>query len=157
MERFSPHLGFWADQRASSALGFESILQGILDEVMSRAAGYQAFMASWAWTPYRGVDSTPYEICCGVHGQCTTLREWCAKFLRGVSGEMWLGPSLRERLSKSEELEAVATLRPVGGCLHLSKKPDATLDALELALEPLLPSAEDWKNGMNLLYGRKLG
>lgn len=154
-EHFSPHLGFWADLRASGTEGLEEILRAIIDEVMVDAAGYQAFIARWDWAPQAAVESTPYEISCGINGQCTTLHEWCSKFLRGVSQELWLGAPLLERLTSQQEIESVAILRQVGSGLHLTLKQDADLSKLESVLQPLLPSVQDWAEGMTLFYGRK--
>ncbi len=155
VERFSPHIGFWADLQVSGAGALEGRLRDIIDGVMVRASGHQAFIARWNWATQAAVDSTPYETACGLGGQCTTLHDWCTRFLRAVSNELWLGPSLLERLGDRHGIETVAELRQIGNGLHLSLKQDADLNQLESALESLLPSTEDWQDGMQHLYARQ--
>ena len=55
---------------------------------------------------------------------------------------MWLGPELLARVDRSA-LEAVSAVEPVGQAVRVTLRQDATLDALEAALAPILGSSVD--------------
>lgn len=106
----------------------------------------QALVTRWGAPPT--VDTTPYELAVGVHGQCTLERQWVERWLRAVgTGNLWLGPALRQRLGP--EALAGLSLREVGGCLVVEVRDVA---ATERALAALLPSAQDWMEGMQHRY-----
>jgi hypothetical protein len=60
---------------------------------------------------------------------------------------IWLGPDLLARIDR-KALEPVANVEKIGSTLRLVLREGSTLDALEAVLSPLLPSSEDWKQGM---------
>lgn len=131
-----PTLGLWT---ASGGPGARERLVELLAEFVRRARGMQAFIAPWSGWPT--LDSTPYETACGVHGQCTMMRTWQGRWLRAATDELWLGPELLARVDRNA-LETVAALSPCGTAVHVKAK--GSLDALETALAPILPSSDDW-------------
>jgi hypothetical protein len=143
-----PHVALWLDledlddgQRAAAA----AVLEGLVDDLVTRASGVQAFVARWAWAPIISADATPYELACGIHGQVTTTRRWCSRFLRAVTDRLWLGPALLERIGGPAVLAPVADVRPVGELVALVLRPPATLADLARVLAPLLPGQSDWE------------
>lgn len=152
----SPHLALWADLHAPQADpdALTDALKAIIDQAMIKGQGHQAFLARWDWAPATNhtTDSTPYELVCGIHGQCTATHDWCRRFLRGVSEHIWLGRSLLDHLPDRAALEQVADIRVVGEALAVSLKPESTLDDLEKILAPLLPSQQDWLESHRELY-----
>jgi hypothetical protein len=119
--------------------------RGIVDDFVRRARCAQAVLmrcrpSSVAWT----LDHSAYETACGIHGQHTLHREWCTRFLRGVSADgIWLGPELLARIDR-DALAALCRLEPIGETVRAVLRDGATLDALEGALAPVLPSESDW-------------
>jgi hypothetical protein len=87
-----------------------------------------------------------------VSGQCTTTEAWCSKHLRGVGDHIWLGKELIARLGNLDSLRAAAAAEPLGEGLRVIRRPEATLDYLERALEPLLAGVQEWQQGMRDLY-----
>ncbi len=130
-------------------------LAAIVDDVMARGSGLQAFIARWNWsTLYQGgAQSTPYEYTCGVHGQCTTGRAWCSRWLRAATERIWLGPELLARLPERDVLQSICELTSIRDGMRAVLRPTATLDDLELSLAAILPGLSDWEHGVNLLYG----
>ena len=123
--------------------------RALVDEFVERAKGVQAVLARWrdSGASY-SLDVTPYESACGVYGQCTLRQSWATRFLRGVSPDgIWLGPDLLPRIDR-KALEAVASAEKVGPALRLVLREDSTLDALEGVLSPILPSSDDWNQGI---------
>jgi len=118
-------------------------LVNIVDDVMARANGLQAFVARWDWSPGDNVNVTPYEEACGIEGG-TTGQAWCSRYLRGTSETIWLGPAMLSQLSSAEALEAIAEVKPVSNGLRVSLRSETNLDDLERVLLPLLPSVDDW-------------
>lgn len=59
------------------------------------------------------------------------------------------------QLGGTDQLMPIATIAPCGNGIHIALNEDATLDELEIALEPLLASEMDWREGMTRLYPRK--
>ncbi|HEY3357475.1 MAG TPA: hypothetical protein VGQ83_29765 [Polyangia bacterium] len=112
---------------------------------MARGAGVQALVTRWDWAPGASLDGTPYEWACGVHGQCTLRRDWLTRYVRGVGvGTLWLGPALVARLAGLEPLRAAAPVMPHAGGVRVEVT-RATIDAVEAALEPLLPDSAAWE------------
>jgi hypothetical protein len=146
----APHLGLWMDVRGASAeaaRGAAVRLGDLVDEAMAAGAGIQAILGRWAWQPAFGADCTPYEQACGVHGQCTTLREWCTRYLHGVTDRVWLGPALLARVDRGA-LSQVATLEDAGAGARVELQEGRALADLERALEPILPTADAWQAAM---------
>jgi hypothetical protein len=126
----------------------------LVDDFVRRAKCAQAFLARWKGDASVGLDATAYERACGVHGICTLRRSWGTRFLRAVSLDgLWLGPALLARLDRAA-LDAVASVVPVGDALRVLPREGVTLDALEAALSPLLPSEADGRAGTGWVYGR---
>jgi hypothetical protein len=152
---FSPHLGFWLDTRAfpeEEAAAAEARLARICDGLMDGGHLLQAVLARWNCGDLSMVQSTAYEFACGVSGQCTTTEAWCTKYLRGVGDHLWLGHELIARLRDLEYLHHAAEVEPVGGGMRIVRRPEASLDDLERALDPLLAGVQDWQQGMRDLY-----
>jgi hypothetical protein len=114
----------------------------------------QALVGRWTWPALSTLYATPYELASGVHGQCTSGRFWCTRFLRGVTERVWLGPELVQQLGGTGALEAVAEVAPRGPGVRVTLREDASLDDLEAALAPLLPGERDWHEGVDRLYPR---
>jgi hypothetical protein len=153
----APQLALWWDTTghdSATIARMTHVLLGIVDDAMHQAEGLQALVARWNWTNFQSLQSTPYELACGVHGQCTTSRDWCSQWLRGVSERMWLGPDLLAHLSDIAALGNIAECAPVGPGIRAMLKPGETLDGLELVLAPLLPGESDWHAGMCHIYRR---
>jgi hypothetical protein len=125
--------------------------------VMARGGGFQAFIARWNWSTFYqgGAQLTLYEHACGVHGQCTTGRAWCSRWLRAATERIWLGPELLARLPDRDALESICELTSIGDGMRVVLRPTATLDDLEHTLAAILPGASDWVRGMDLLYGHR--
>ncbi len=142
----APHVGLWYDLGARKGEAVQRMLAtliDILDEMALRTGIMQGILARWNWAP-TDVDSTPYERACGVAGQVTMGHSWCARFLRGVTDRMWLGPALLERVDV-EALAAAAVVAPLGRAIRLTLKTGSTMNDLERALAPVLPGVDDWK------------
>ena len=152
-----PTLALWRNVDGQSDASIEAardLLVKLLDEFVNRARGVQALVGRWGWQPVT-LDTTPYESACGVHGQCTLLRSWLTRYLRGVTDDwIWLGPSLREQLGPAA-IEEVATSVPVADGIRSRLRAGASLDDLEVVLAPVLPASSDWKAAVDRYYGRK--
>ncbi len=150
------HVGFSCrldDVDAGLHEDIEATLRTIVDELMEHAGGVQAFVARWAWSPLLSVDSTPYELACGVHGQCTGGRTWATRYVRAVTEQMWLGPELRGHIDE-QRLAEVTCVEELGQALRVEIGPEASVDELETVLAEVLPDADDWRSGVDRLYGR---
>jgi hypothetical protein len=121
--------------------------RALVDEFVQRARCAQAVLTRCR--PGRAaytLDHSAYEDACGIHGQHTLHREWCTRFLRGVSADgIWLGSELMAHVDRSA-LEKLCTLEPVGETVRAVLRGGATLDALEATLAPLLPTEADWRD-----------
>jgi len=160
-DTLAPQLVLWLDSWAMAGGALqeaESVLRAIFDQLMVNADGLQALLARWNWSSYysHGAQSTPYELACGAHGQCTTGQSWCGRYLRGVTDTLWLGPALCRRLDVGA-LDAVATLTTIGDGWRLDRRPEASIDDLERALASLIPGQDDWIAGTGRLYRRDKG
>jgi hypothetical protein len=157
----APHAAFWCDIRALSpgdAGPIAAALTEIVDELMRQGRGHQAFLARWDWRPALAFQATPYELACGVHGQCTNYHEWVERFLHAVGDVIWLGPGLRSRVTP-EALARLGSLSVVGDGVRLDRS--AEVPELENALAAILPTHEDWRQasaaGTSLIDPAKLG
>jgi len=121
-----------------------AMVEATLDDLMVRGRGVQALLARWG--SGGNLQRTTYERICGIQGPHTLSRSWLTRYLRGVDhGPLWLGPDLTARLGDLDALRAVADVLPLGdGILKITAPPHPTgLDALEHALDALLPRATD--------------
>lgn len=97
----SPHLALWFDVRdahARETARVKAALVEIIDSLMREGRAHQAFVAAWDWRPALTLHATPYELACGVHGQCTTRQAWVEKYLHAIAEIVWLGPALLGRV-----------------------------------------------------------
>jgi hypothetical protein len=125
----------------------------VIDDFVVRAQCAQAFVARWGSAG--SVESTPYEGVCGVSGQCTLQRSWQTRFLRAVSAEgIWLGPSLVARVDRAE-IDRIAVTEPIGDALRIVLREGCSLDEMERLLAPILPTHQDWRDGIEWKYGRR--
>jgi hypothetical protein len=151
----SPHVGLWMELGGSPVDGarpMEEALATIVDDLVARGEAPQAAIGRWSWTPDHSVEMIPYEQCCGIHGQVTTRQAWVRTYLRLVTPRLWLGPTLWERLESRDRLDTVAEARPVGAARQLVLRDGRTLDDLEEALDPLLPTRDCYRAHMASLY-----
>jgi hypothetical protein len=142
-----PFLGLWLDLSncdTGRTQAATKVLISIVDDVTARTAGLQAIVAQWNWAPVAMLH-TPYEGACGVSSQFTAGRAWCSRFLKGVSEQLWLGPELLSYLRGTADLESIAELTHVGRVVRVTLRESASLDDLERALAPILPSREDYE------------
>lgn len=121
----------------------EPALVEAIDRLATDGVVLQAFVTRWGQTP--GPDVTPYELACGVHGQCTTQRAWATRWLRGLGpGHLWLGRELAARVPGVGGV-------PLGEARRVAVGDLATAEA---ALAELLPSGSDWQAGVMRRHGR---
>lgn len=127
-----------------------------VNQLMLETSGLQAIVGKWGWRAVpTSLDATIYEAACNIHGQCTTARFWCQRFLRGVTPHLWLGSDLLGHLRERDKLDSVATVVSHGEGIRITLKDDATIDELERALDPLLPREQDWRDGNRRLFPRE--
>jgi hypothetical protein len=138
-------IGFRADSVDVDAAA--TALRTAVDAVFAGGEGAQALLTRWRDVPM--VDSTPYELACGVHGQCTLEAGWVDRWLRAVAeGMLWMGPTLVARVDRPA-LAAAAQVRELGTSLAVEVQDVA---AVERGLADLLPDAPAWMAGMKLRY-----
>ena len=143
----SPHLALWFDVRGRKSDEIERVkasLAALVDNLVRSGHVHQAFLARWNWRPSLTLHATPYELACGVHGQCTTRHDWVNRFLHAVSEDVWLGPSLISRIP-GFQTPAGTTRQPLGDAVRIACRDAAAVSALEQALAHLLPTHDDWK------------
>ena len=63
---------------------------------------------------------------------------WCSNVLRMVTPQMWICRNLIEQIDRAA-LEQVAEVSETNGVYKVALRPGCRLDALELALLPILP------------------
>jgi hypothetical protein len=143
-----PHLVLWVKIENCDADEIEYLtgqLTEIIDKVVRETDAWQAFLAKWSWQPIgTSLKITLYEQSCSLHGQITTGRNWCRRFLRAASERIWLSAELRKYLEDETRLAELCERELVGQALRLSLKPCVKLNRLEEVLRPLLPSEQDW-------------
>jgi hypothetical protein len=152
----SPHLAFWFDVRGGKGDEIERVrlgLEGLVDGLARSGHIHQAFLARWNWRPSLTLHATPYELACGVHGQCTTRHDWVNRFLHAVAEEVWLGPALISRAPGFQSPDGT-TRQPLGDSARITCRGGAAVSALEQALAHLLPAHEDWKREVLLRVSR---
>ena len=120
----------------------EALLAAAFDAECVSGGVFQGLVTRWE-TP-GSTDTTPYELACGVHGQCTLMVSWLQRWVRGVGlGTLWLGPELVGHLP-----EPPAGVM-VGGLLRVQVTDVA---AMEDTLAEVLPDARAWQAGMQTAY-----
>ena len=152
----SPHLALWFDVRGSKddeIERFRSGLEGLVDHLARGGHIHQAFLARWNWRPSLTLHATPYELACGVNGQCTTRHDWVNRFLHAVAEEVWLGPALIGRIRGIQPAEGT-TQQSLGDSARITCRDATAVSALEQALAHLLPAHEDWKREVLLRVSR---
>jgi hypothetical protein len=125
-----------------------------LDTFAFQRAPVQAWSSQCAWKPeFDSADSferTLYEESSTLNwfrgilnndiglntGKMTA--QWCANVLRMVTPQMWLCANLIDQIDKAA-LEQVADVSEMNGVYKVALRPGCRLDALELALLPILP------------------
>ncbi|MCB0034128.1 MAG: hypothetical protein KDE51_08920 [Anaerolineales bacterium] len=128
----------------------EDWLTEAADSLMTNGRLLQA-MIDYSY-PNTTTEFTAYETACQIGGQCTTILDWCVRFLRAVSEKMWLNSDLLSQLPDVEALENVCGLTGLGGGVRLVLRSDQSFEGLEKVLAPLLPSESDWEMHMRRLY-----
>jgi len=149
-----PIVGLWFDTLADEETNRELELAAgrLVDRLFQDNGGVQAAVGRWDWRPVPGtMDRTPYETACGIHGQITTMRAWCRRWLRAVTPTMWLGPTLLVHLADAP-LDEVVDVAPVGTGVRLTLHEGTTLRALEQALAPCLPTEANWRGAVARFY-----
>ncbi len=69
--------------------------------------------------------------------------------MRGVTvGTLWLGEPIANRVEDRAALAAAAKVTPLGTGLRVAVESATQLDAVEAALAPVLPGADNWRDGM---------
>lgn len=127
--------------------GAEAGLAAALDGLAEGGGLHQALLTRWGAPT--SLESTPYELAVGIHGQCTLERSWVGRWLRGVGvGRLWLGPELQQHVARPA-LEAAAQTVQLGEVLAVEV---AELSAVERALAGVLPGPMDWQQGMQARY-----
>lgn len=144
----SPALGFWAGVEGGSGPEIEALtsrLRTIVDEFARSGRVLQALMTRWNWAPALGIRTLPYEIVCGLDSSGHLRVDWLRRYLRAATRDLWLGPSLWDRLD-DRSVEQVAAVTILGEVRRLILRERATLDELERVLAPVLPGAEEWSD-----------
>jgi hypothetical protein len=120
----------------------ERALTAAFDRECTEAGLYQGFVTRWETAG--SADSTPYELACGVHGQCTLSKAWLKRWLRGLGkGTLWLGPALLDHL------EALPAGTQQGPMLRVTVH---DVQSVERVLAPILPDGQAWRDGMQSRY-----
>jgi hypothetical protein len=70
------------------------------------------------------------------------LRDWCVRYLRGVSEQMWLTAPLFARVDHEMLNRAAITTELGTSSVRIDLRPDEQLTRLEEALLPILPSLD---------------
>ncbi len=150
-----PTLALWIDVARAPAERVEAATATaarLMDEVMTEHGGVQALSARWSWRPSSSLDMTPYEVACGVGGQCTLRRSWQSAFVRGVAvGSLWLGDALTKAVADTvvlrQRTDVVVESKTHG--LKISVAQESGLDAVEAALAAVLPGKDEWMAGIH--------
>ncbi len=127
----------------------------LMDEAMQSHRAVQALVGRWEWATSSSLDMTPYETACGMGGQCTLRNSWLTRFVRAVCvGTLWMGRSLSERMGDVAALRTAARVTALGDGLRVSIDDEGSLDGVEAALAAVLPTPDDWRRGVDRVYGR---
>jgi hypothetical protein len=123
--------------------GAQAALTRAIDALALEGGLLQAFVTRWGAAA--SLEGTPWEMACGVMGQCVLERPWVERYLRGIGeGVVWLGPALR-----------AAAGEPAGVRLGDAVRVDVgDRSAAERALEAILPDAAAWQQGVRARYAR---
>lgn len=116
----------------------EALLTAAFDAECTVGGVFQGLVTRWE-TP-GSTDTTPYELACEVHGQCTLKVSWLRRWVRGVGlGTLWMGPELVGHLPEPP------AGTPVGELLRVEITDVA---AMEDTLSAVLPGKDAWRAGM---------
>jgi hypothetical protein len=101
----------------------------------------QAYVATWGHddSPY----TTLYESAANIFVHQRAAQGWGTRYLRAVADRLWLGPRFAAMLPDRAALERVAMVTAASDTLAIERRPEATLHALELCLEPMLATQAD--------------
>jgi hypothetical protein len=138
-----------AEAREALGLDWNAIVQ-TFSEFMRDAAALQGWVADCAWIPefdtYEDFRQTPYESLSPVdwfrsgHQGLLTTQTWLRRRLRFISPRIWLGEALASRVDHAA-LADVAEVAPVRKGCEVVLKRGLEMQALELALLPILPNS----------------
>ncbi|MDI1432521.1 hypothetical protein [Polyangium sorediatum] len=113
----------------------------VVEGAVERLGALQGFLARWGTAPSNSLDTTPYEVACGIHHG--TLRpSRASRWLRAVGSEVtWIGAPLLAHLDAAsrERLAQVADVRAGTEWLRVEARPGESLTEIERALAALLP------------------
>ena len=125
-----------------------------LDSFAAEHAPLQAWSTQCTWKPeFDSADSferTLYEESSVLNwfrgilkndnglNSAKMTAQWCSNVLRMVTPQMWLCRTLIEQIDRAA-LEQVAEVSETNGVYKVSLRPGSPIDALELALLPILP------------------
>lgn len=109
--------------------------------MVGRCERVQAVVTRTQTPPSLGVNKvTPYEEVCGIRTSGLIGQAWTTRWLRWCAERLWIGRSLVRHLEgRAAQLEPFV-VREEGDVLELYAE---DVDALEHALEPLLPTVSD--------------
>ncbi|MDC3953165.1 hypothetical protein [Polyangium jinanense] len=113
----------------------------VVEGAMERLGALQGFLTRWGTAPSNSLNTTPYEVACGIHGD-TLHPSWASRWLRAVGSEAtWIGAPLLAHLDADsrKRLAQVADVRPGTGWLRVEPRPGESLTEIEQALAALLP------------------
>jgi hypothetical protein len=130
-------IAIWLPTREVELAAVEALLVPAIDALAISGTLVQAILARWR-IDSGGVD-TPYEAVVGIHGHETACRGWGTRWLRGIGrGQLWLGPSLGDRVGAGDLQDAIAIGRS-------SRVAVTDVVQIEQRLAVLLPSLEDFE------------
>ncbi|MBO6938186.1 MAG: hypothetical protein JJ863_24675 [Deltaproteobacteria bacterium] len=113
----------------------------IVDDLVMRAPLLQAVVGASGMPPK--ADFNPYEVACGIPRWRPHTERWAARWLLGCDTNLWLSQPLLDRVDTGQ-LDRVAVRSSEDSKHHVRLREGHTIEELELALAPILPSLEDW-------------
>jgi hypothetical protein len=152
------HVSRWVVNDPASHACLHTSLLDMERQLDALAAAGLPLLQAWnnqcAWIPAfdlaDGYHLTPYEDASllnwfrGILGTDHGLNQdkmslaWCCNVLRMVAPHLWLCGNLMDQVDRAA-LESVAQVTETGGVSKVVLRPGSQLDALELALLPILP------------------
>jgi hypothetical protein len=140
------HLCFWSELKGLSDQGIAAgtaALRELFDSQLREGNLVSAFIVRWDRRSESSSvnEPTPYEFACDVPPDLVGLLEWCSSFVRGLGEQMWLGPSLVERIDL-DGLSQVASIEHLGKGVRIDAKAGHTWHDFEEPLDPILPRQE---------------
>ena len=159
------YIGLWVRLKEERPIAQNKIaiqrLVALVNDLMLRGKGIQALVARWNWTPQPwAASATPYEYVRGEN-QLAEDKNWCKRFLRGVSERLWFGPDLAAHLGQERllKLADIAEITNIGLEILRVTVPDeqveetvaaARLRELEQVLAHILPTEQDIKAQLDI-------